>query len=96
LAADCLRVYTVGDIEEALNKIEAISAIPQNVRQQAARKLAETEFSMEVCLSRYLVALAAIRANINPIPAISIGLSQLLYSKMIALARHMKVRLLMR
>jgi glycosyltransferase involved in cell wall biosynthesis len=58
-AADCVAVYTIGNIEDAVNKIRRIAAIPVRDRQLAARKLAETEFSMQVCLDKYVKALGA-------------------------------------
>ena len=54
LAANCISVYSIGDIEDAVNKINKVAAVPKGVRQSAARKLAEAEFSMGVCLSGIL------------------------------------------
>jgi hypothetical protein len=38
LAPGCLGVYTAGDIEDAVNKIRKVAAIPKNTGIQAAKK----------------------------------------------------------
>lgn len=88
-AADCVRVYAVGDVEDAASKIQALAAIDRQQRQLAARKLAEAEFSMAVCLERYFGALSAVKAlpSAKPIPA-----GGKLKSNVIATARYMKVK----
>ncbi len=91
LAADCLSAYTVGDIEDAVNKINRIAAIPKGIRQQAARNLAESEFSMRVCLNKYLIAVSTIKTGTATIPKITLSSFDLLYSKAIAIARYLKV-----
>jgi len=91
LAADCYSVFTVGDIEDAVNKIRKVAAIPPNTRSMAARALAETEFSMAVCLERYQAAIATLKPAEAQAPKISLSLSQLLYSRAIAVARYLKM-----
>jgi glycosyltransferase involved in cell wall biosynthesis len=54
---DCLRVYTVGDFDDVVQKIEELSAVPKATRATAARALAEAEFSLEVCANKYATAL---------------------------------------
>jgi len=91
LAADCFSVFGVGDIEDAVTKIKAVAGIPAGSRQDAARKLAEQEFTMQVCLGRYFSALQAI----TPTKSIPYGppatVMQKLYSRLIAVARATKV-----
>jgi glycosyltransferase involved in cell wall biosynthesis len=91
LAKDCVTVYTVGDIEDAAVKIKAAAGVSRPQRQTAARKLAEAEFSMQVCLERYFDALATIKGHTKarqmPHPV-----GGVLYSNMLSLARYMKVR----
>lgn len=93
LASDCFAVYTVGDIEDAVNKINKVAAISASIRKQAARKLAETEFSMKVCLEKYSNVIAAIKPFANPIRNTSLSFFKLLYSKTIAIIRYYKVRM---
>lgn len=91
LAADCLGVYDTGNIDEAIEKINKLAAVPSATRHNSARQLAEAEFSMEICINRYLKAIDIIPASSpKPIPAISLPLTEQLYSKAIALARKLK------
>ncbi len=96
LAKDCLGVYQTGDIEGAITRIKIIAAIPHKIRQESARRMAETEFSMDVCLKRYLAAMHNLIWHPARMPAISLSSKQLLYSKIIAAARYMKIRFSMR
>ena len=95
-AADCLTVYAVGDVADAAAKILAIAAVPAAQRQQSARRLAETEFSMQVCLERYFTAID--RPQSAPIAAVPVALTAtgMLRSRLIALARYLKVALMSR
>ena len=92
LAADCLGVYEVGAIEEAVAQIEKISKISPDKRRNAARKLAETEFSMQVCLDRYLIAMSAIKSRPDTIPKVKFPIGGLVYSRLIAYSRALRVR----
>jgi glycosyltransferase involved in cell wall biosynthesis len=93
LAADCLGVYTVGDIEDAVKKINTVASIPRKRRMVKARTLAESQFSMEVCLKKYSDAIATIK-TVPPSPRqISLSFSDGLYSRLIALARYIKMSL---
>ncbi len=60
LAGDCFGVFEPGDIATAVERIQKIGAVPVETRKSAARKLAEEQFSMEICLSRYNAAIATI------------------------------------
>ena len=91
MAADCFAVFDVGYIEVAADKISKIAAIPVHVRQMAARKIAESEFSMDVCLDRYTRAIDTIKKTTVPAPMVTIPLMALLYSRVIATARYLKV-----
>ncbi len=90
-AGDCLAVYAIGDTEDAVTKIKKVAAIPAATRQRAARILAEEEFTMEVCLRKYFGAIensarvAVSRREIN-LPLIAS-----ISSRMLALARKLKV-----
>jgi glycosyltransferase involved in cell wall biosynthesis len=94
LAADCLSVYEVGDIEDAVSKVIKVAAIPATTKKQAARKLAEAEFTMQVCLQRYYKAIDAIPPRKEPPQRITLSLTALLYSKTIAIARYLKVNVI--
>ena len=91
LAPDCLSVFTVGDIEDAVNKINKVAAVPKGIRQQAARRLAQSEFSMQVCLEKYLKVIAPIKiAPVSPVPA-RLSPFKVFYSNLISVARSIKV-----
>ncbi len=94
LAMQCFRVYTTGDIPDAIHKIKEIEAIPKAARQQAARQLAETEFSMEKCMARYKQAIATINFTPSPLPKVRLTVAEGIHSRAIAFARSVKVRLL--
>jgi len=91
LAADCLGVYAVGDVEGAVGKILNLATIPKSTRQNATRKMAESEFSMGVCLERYF---NAVHEKKSPAPPLAVKLSffDLLYSRVLAVLRYLKVR----
>ena len=91
LAKDCLGVYQTGDVEDAIIKIRIIAAIPHKVRYESACRLAETEFSMEVCLDRYLTAMVNLKWQPAQMPSISFSSKKLLYSRLLAIARYAKI-----
>jgi glycosyltransferase involved in cell wall biosynthesis len=93
LAADCLSVFTLGDIGDAVDKIMKVAAVPEKIRQQSARKLAEAEFSMEVCLAKYGEVLKKIKPAAVPYRGVKISAGDMLQSKIRAVARYLKVRL---
>ena len=93
-AADCIGLFSVGDIEDAVSKILKLAAVPISIRQQAARKLAESEFSMQVCLDKYAAAIDTIKAGSKAeIPKVRIPAGVALRSRAIALARYLRVSL---
>jgi glycosyltransferase involved in cell wall biosynthesis len=92
LAENCVRVYCIGDIRGAIAGIRVIAAIPEAARRVAARKLAETEFRMEVCLDKYAAALAATAGKIIEPKTFRLSFFNKLQSRLIATARYLKVR----
>ncbi|GAA4459697.1 hypothetical protein GCM10023093_01140 [Nemorincola caseinilytica] len=67
MAKDCIGVYSIGGIADAVDKIKAVAAIPTDRRMRAARTVAEQEFAMKKCLERYWNAIAAVPpANAAP------------------------------
>jgi glycosyltransferase involved in cell wall biosynthesis len=92
-ADKCLKIYTVGDIEDAAKKVVQLSVIAQSVRQIAARQLAENEFSMNVCLNKYINVINSL--NFVPQTTVSYSLSAIntLYSRVMAFARITKLKL---
>jgi len=94
LANDCLGLFDVGDIRDAIIKIEKIAAVPVSMRQQSARNLAESEFSMQVCLDKYGKAIATFTPAGRSIAVKpEMPVSSILYSRIIAASRALKVRL---
>lgn len=92
LAPDCFRVYEVGDIEDAVNKIQDVAAIPLAARHKAARQLAESQFSMDNCLANYDKAIATIQPKAYRAGSASISPIAVIKSRLIAMARAMKVK----
>jgi len=91
LAADCLGVYVTGDIEDAVKKIVKVASVPKGVRQSAARKIAESEFSMQVCLEKYIKAIETVETHAWASPGIRLSTIDLVRSKAIAVARYLKI-----
>ena len=94
LAPDCYRVYEVGNIADAVSKIKEIAAVPKAIRQLAARQLASAEFSMDICLARYEQAIGMINIVPEKLQVIQLSAIQRMYSRILALGRGTKVRLL--
>ena len=92
LSPDCIALFNVGDMEDAVSKIMKLASVSVSARQQAARKLAECEFSMEVCLKRYINAIEAIQAGSSDVVIeVSIPVGVMIRSRMVAWARYLKV-----
>ncbi len=91
LAKDCFRVFDVGDIETAVQKIQEVAAVPVNSRQRAARELAENQFSMDKCLDSYLAAINSIPARQYRKPSISLASAVAIKSRLIATLRSTKM-----
>ena len=93
LAGECFRSYDVGDIDEAVMKIQEVVSVPAGQRRVAARKLAEAEFSMQVCMDRYYNMLDSVtHEGISPVK-VHLGGFRLLKSRLMALARALRVSL---
>jgi glycosyltransferase involved in cell wall biosynthesis len=91
-ASDCFALFDTGNIEDAVSKIENIANVPVNTRQQSARKLAESEFSMQVCLEKYSKAIATIKpCEKNMVMTVKIPVWANIYSWIIAATRYMKM-----
>jgi glycosyltransferase involved in cell wall biosynthesis len=54
---DALWIYPRGHISLAMRAIEAAARVPSERRRAAARRLAEAEFAIEVCMDRYATLL---------------------------------------
>ena len=65
VARGVLETFPVGDVIEAVDALRRVLAIPRSPRQKRARGLAEAEFSIETCMTRYesLLADAVIRTE---------------------------------
>jgi Glycosyltransferase len=53
VAKDCLRVFGVGDIKDAVDKILSLTTTQTQKTRSAARYMAENEFAMPICIQRY-------------------------------------------
>lgn len=92
-AENCLKIFQVGDIEDAADKIVKLSAIPSQFRRNSARQLAENEFSMSVCLARYMNVVKGINFKSHTTAAYSLPLAGVMKSRVVALARKTKLAL---
>ncbi len=93
LASSCFGTFDVGNIVEAVIKIKEIAAVPLPQRKKAARELAETQFSMEICIDKYKKAIGTIPTR--PFEKTNFKLSGdvLLKSKFISTLRTLKMSL---
>ena len=93
-AENCYAVFNVGDISDAADKIQKIALVPKDIRRHAARQIAEAEFSMDICLDRYLTAIAAIKDEKKAVVfRISLPLKARIKSRVISFARNFKVKM---
>lgn len=53
LSTHCLWVHAIGDVRRMADSVIAVAAVPSALRVRAARRLAESEFSIERCVDRY-------------------------------------------
>ncbi len=92
LAKDCFGVFDVGNIEEAVSRIQQIAAVPVSTRQASARQLAESQFTMDICLENYNKAIDTIPVRQYTQPAkATISPVDVLKSKLTAMARGVKM-----
>ena len=92
MAADCFALFDVGDIEEAISGITKIATVPVSIRQRSARALAEAEFSMQLCIDRYINAVKTVTpGNITTATNAKMPVSSILYSRIIAALRYLKI-----
>lgn len=96
LAPDCIGVYTMGDFDDAVNKIQKVAAVPKSTRYRSARKIAEAEFSIQICTDRYVAAINSLDKQPKPTVKFQFGLKDRLKSNLLSLARHVKLRYLKR
>ena len=59
LARHALWTFPVGDVHGAAERLRAVEQIPREVRRAAARRLAEAEFAIETCMTRYDAVLSS-------------------------------------
>jgi len=93
LARDCFKVFNIGDIDDAVAKIRQLAQVPSQVRRSAARQLAESQFSMRICLDRYESALHTIPPKKYERVNVSISRLTRLKSAAVAMIRHAKMRM---
>lgn len=53
MARQCFWVHGVGDVEQAAEHVLTAARVPSQIRSANARRLAESEFGIERCASRY-------------------------------------------
>ncbi len=92
-AKNCVGVYKVGDIAEGVEQIKRLAAVPVRERQAAARKLAEADFSMQVCLEHYFAALEAMGNSTATARNLRLSAMDKMKSNVRAVARYVKAKL---
>ncbi len=61
IASRCLRLFDVGDVDAATRAVLDLLAVDARQRTEAARQLAQSEFSIESCVDRYAELLRALQ-----------------------------------
>lgn len=92
-AEKCFRVYDVGEVMDAANKIVELSSIPKAEQKTAAIELANTEFGMEVCMSRYKEVIDKTASVVMTPEKLNMGAMERMKSKIRATARNIKMSL---
>lgn len=90
-APACYAVYNAGDINAAADKIYALATVEPALRQASARKLAEGEFGMDICVARYEEAIGIVQGNYAPPTKAQMPLFARIYSRFLSVARYLKV-----
>lgn len=93
LAENCLRLYTVGNIAEAINHIKNIILIPSEVRSAAAIDLARNEFSMNTCINKYNNVIKTINKPNGDLSHHSTNWITFIYSFSLSFTRYVRYRL---
>ncbi len=91
-AENCLQVYIVGNINDAVYNIKKLASIPYVIRKNAARTIAEKDFSMEICVNKYMEVCNSIPTRIFQKTNIAISTKAIVLSKFRAAIRYLKVR----
>ncbi|NDC42145.1 MAG: glycosyltransferase [Chitinophagia bacterium] len=92
LAPQCFRVFDIGDTQTAAVKLKELGEVPVTARQQAARALAEDQFSMDRCLDRYLEAIATIPARQYTATKVQLSLKDKLKSRVLSALRAARMQ----
>lgn len=93
LAKNCLWLNKVGDVMEAVNNIEKSLSIPAKDRQNSAINLAEEEFSMEACISKYYNVIKTIKKHKGDLNHQPTNWTINIYSFSLSVVRYIKYRL---
>ena len=91
-AADCFRVFAVGDMDDAIMKIQELKGKPIAARRAAARRIAEEQFSMDICLSRYNKAIETVPAATYAPTLASVSIADVVKSKLASMIRSWKMK----
>ena len=91
-AENCLQVYTVGNINDAVHNIKKLASVPYTIRKNAARTIAENDFSMEICVNKYMEVCNSMPTRNFQKSDIAISPKAVLLSKFRAAIRYLKVR----
>ncbi len=90
-ADNCLWLNDVGDISNAVKNILSAIKVPVANRIQAARHMAEQEFSIQTCMNRYDVAIAKENIFVTSIGKKRLSIVLIMYSYILAAGRRLKM-----
>jgi glycosyltransferase involved in cell wall biosynthesis len=95
MAQDILELFSVGDCENAADRIVALSAVPPAERRRNARAFAEAEFSVNRSVERYLALARRLPRGVGAEPRVDVGreLVSVASSHLLAVARYVRLRI---
>ena len=91
-ATNCFRVFDIGNIDQAVEAITELSQIPDEIRAQSARKLAESEFDLNICINRYSDMIETLPERSYKTPKVAKSISLKIKSLIISSLRRTKMK----
>jgi glycosyltransferase involved in cell wall biosynthesis len=93
LASTCIGLYDVGNVGSAAEQLSNLGRLSGVERATHARQLAEAEFSIDLCLERYLHCFMQHKAANSKCPEPAISNVKVTYSLLLSLTRYLRVSL---
>jgi glycosyltransferase involved in cell wall biosynthesis len=93
LASTCIGLYDVGNVDSAVEQLSNLGRLAGIERAIQARQLAEAEFSINLCLERYLHSFMQKKAANGKFIELTLSNVEFTYSLLLSLTRYLRVSL---